>query len=228
MHHILLNNEKFAGLTLQTLDPFQFDHGEILAQTEYPGFDHSCSTVPELLALVAPKGAEMLAKGIIDHLHVPPRQDVGWWQAENSDRALRHASKITPDDRHLDWDSWTAERILRTQRVIGPLWNNIRYSIAEKLQTKRVIWVGGFQELEGPSDIFPRTGCPVVMGLHSKSQSVGIRTCDGQALLVGDLIIEGRKQANSWDTFKKAGMSVFPTDIGNTPQDYAQIQAELV
>lgn len=169
----------------------------------------------------------MLVKGLKDHVHVPPRQELGWWQTEKSNRALRPAPKITPDDRHLDWDSWTAERILRAQRVIGPLWNNFQYPIAEKLQTKRIIWAGGFSRFDGSFDIFPKAGCPLVTGLHSKSQSIKIRTCDGQALLVGDVKLEGGKLAKSWDVFKHAGIIDLPSDISKAPHDFAHVRAEL-
>lgn len=227
LHHTLLCGEKFTGLSLQTLDPLRFDHGEILAQTEHPGFSHSCSTVPELLACVAPRGAEMLIKGLQDLVYVPPRQERGWWQKEKSNQVLRSAPKITPDDRHLDWESWTTDRILRAQRVIGPLWNNIQYPIAEKLQKKRIIWAGGFSKFDGSFDIFPRTGCPLVTGLHSKSQLIKIRTCDGQVLLVGDVKIEGEKTARSWDTFKNAGMINLPVDFTKAPHDFAHFKAQL-
>lgn len=228
LHHTLLCGEKFIGLSLQTLDPLHFDHGEILAQTEYPGFIHSCSTVPELLALVAPKGAEMLLKGLKDHLHVPPRQDIGWSQNRKLNRALRHAPKITQDDRHIDWNSWTAETILRTQDVIGPLWNILQCPTVEKFHMKRIIWTGGFSRFRGSFDIFPKIGCPLVTGLHSNSQSIKIRTCDGQVLLVGEVKIEGGKLAGSRDTFKNTKLIDLPSDINEAPHDFAQFRTELI
>lgn len=227
LHHTLLSGDKYTGISLQTLHPSKFDQGEILAQTEYPGFEHSCSTVPQLMAVVAPKGAEMLVKGLKDRVYVPPTQHVGSPQIENGGKVLQHAPKITSEDRHIDWDTWTADRILRTYRVLGPLWNTTQTWLAGQKREKRIIWAAGFQTLRDSMHIFPDSGHPMVTGLFSKSRSLCIRTCDGHTLLVDQLKLEGEATCHAWHVIQRHGMVPLPSDIKNAEHDFALFRAKL-
>jgi methionyl-tRNA formyltransferase len=156
----------------------------ILDQTPAPGIPipnpDSC-TVPELLELLAPKGAEMLINGIRNRVFVPPLKEIKpqlyefdqipapetpvpnldpctipsisefftskgakmpvnesrdrepvspWEEVEPQSnrprrKILTHAPKITPEDRHIDWQEfdWKWSEIKRRQRVLGPLWS---------------------------------------------------------------------------------------------------------
>ncbi|KAK8053734.1 Formyltransferase [Apiospora saccharicola] len=74
LHNALLNWVKVTGVTLQTLDPWEFDKGLVLAQTppdELIEIPLKC-TVPQLRDLVTPVGARMLVQGLRDGVHVPP------------------------------------------------------------------------------------------------------------------------------------------------------------
>lgn len=125
LHHVLLAGRSHTGVTLQTLHHKHFDRGVILQQTPQPGFKipnpDNC-TVPELLGLVSEKGAEILVDGIEEGVFVPPLQDMRANSAEKS-KDLTHATKITTEDRHIDWKVKSAEMVKRESRVIGPLWN---------------------------------------------------------------------------------------------------------
>lgn len=227
LHHTLLSGEKKIGISLQALHPEKFDHGRVLAQTKYPGMEHMCSTVPELLSLVAPKGAEMLIKGLRERVYVPPIEDVGSPMIEQFNQPLRLAPKITPDDRHIDWVTWTAERILRTHRVLGPLWNITQTLHAGQVCEKRIIWAAGFRKLEEPLNIFPDPGHPMITGLFSSSQSLIVRTCDGHALLVDQVKIEGEGTDQSWHAIKRSGMIGLPEDATKIKHDFAVVRAKL-
>lgn len=227
LHHILLSGDKNIGISLQTLHPDKFDQGEILAQTEYPGFEHSCDTVPQLLAVVAPKGADMLVKGLRDRVYVPPLQHVGSPQVEQGGRLLRHAPKIIPEDRHVDWDTWTADRILRTHSVLGPLWNKTQSFLGGQLQEKRIIWAAGFQKLHEPIPNVPDSGHPVVTGLFSKSPALCTKTCDGHTLLVDQVKIEGEATRRAWHAIQRHGMITLPSDKSNAEHDFALFRAKL-
>ena len=229
LHHTLLCNEENIGLTLQTLHSEEFDRGQILAQSEYPGFKHSCNNVPDLLALVSPKAAEMLVRGLRDLVYVPPRQDVGWNSARGSVQPVRNAPKITPEDRHIDWNTWPAERILRTHRVIGPLWNMTEAFEDGKILTKRVIWSSGFMEASDGLHMFPQPGHAVVNGLQSGTKSVLIKTCDGRTLQVSNVKIEAsRDSASPWHEFKKFGMVSYPSDPGAAVNNFAPFRGRLM
>lgn len=228
LHHILLSCEKNIGISLQTLHPNKFDHGEILAQTEYPGFEHKCSTVPQLVALVAPRGAEMLVKGLKDRVYIPPIQHVGSPHVEEGGRPLREAPKIISKDRHIDWDTWTADRIIRTHHVLGPLWNTTQSLVGDQLVERRIIWAAGFQKLQDPTRIFPDPGHPMVTGIISKSQSLCIRTCDNHILLVDQVKIEGEGISHVWHAIQRHGMVALPNDTSDAEHDFAIFRAKLM
>jgi methionyl-tRNA formyltransferase len=131
---------RFTGVTLQTLHEKSFDHGTILAQTPKNGlaipFPYQC-THKDLLEFITPKAAEMLVQGIKDRVFVPPLKDVGWYHSTN----IHHATKITSQDRQIDWKSWPSLKVERYHRAIGRLWNNIQF---EPNTVKRVI----FEDIE--------------------------------------------------------------------------------
>ena len=128
LHHTLLAGHTRTGVTLQTLDFKHFDHGVILDQTPPPGFEipnpNSC-TVPELLKLVTPKAAQMLVNGIRNGVFVPPVKDASW-RSSKGEQKLIHATKIAPEDRHINWRDWSLAEIFKRNRVLGPLWSLAR------------------------------------------------------------------------------------------------------
>lgn len=196
IHHTLLRGEKNTGVTLQTMHPTQFDKGMILAQTEYPGFEHSCSTVPELVAVVAPKGAEMLVEGLRDRVYVPPLKDLSLRLSKISGRLSRYAPKITRDDLHINWDTWTAERILLTQRLmIGSLWNEGEVVCSGGgIELKRIIWSQGFRLFSGPMNNLAEYGRPIVVN-ERRSKALPyllVGTCDGYTLITQGIKIAGK------------------------------------
>jgi hypothetical protein len=125
LHHTLLAGETHTGVTLQTLHPEKFDHGAILAQTpplEIP--NASRCTYEELLDFITPKAADILVQGIRNHLFIlDPNRPQSTSLSLETDQPLRHAPKITTEDRHVDWTKWTAQDILRRDRILGRLWS---------------------------------------------------------------------------------------------------------
>ncbi|KAF7715512.1 Methionyl-tRNA formyltransferase [Penicillium ucsense] len=219
LHHTLLAGRTKTGVTLQTLDHKSFDHGTILAQTPAPGFDIPNSdtcTVPELTSLVSAKGAQLLFDGIQQGLFVPPVKNAGWAK-ESETRSLIHAAKIQPEDRHINWESWTSVDFNRRNRVLGNLWS--RALVASKpaeepvaYQQKRVI-LTDVEQVEPPkgSEIFAivpglpfaNAPCPVE---PRKSRSLFVFTKDGKALLIKSLKVEGEPVAEGLRAAVKARM----------------------
>lgn len=199
---------------MQTLHPKHFDQGTILAQTPYPGFEHRCSTVPELLTLTSSKGAEMLVQSIINRLYLQPAKSLGSLQDDQVTAPARAAPKINSQDKFIDWNTWTAETIIRRHLAIGPLWSFVRN--AEKL--RRVIWTTGFRisEETAISTNIP-IGQLVVFGNeeHADEQVAYLRTCDDQILRVDRIKIEGGVENPPLRAAKKAGM----TDCGTPRQN---------
>ncbi|KAI0134590.1 formyl transferase [Xylariales sp. AK1849] len=149
LHHTLLTNRTFTGVTLQTLDYKAFDHGIPLAQTS---LDHAFHippgyTVQQLQDALTPLATKMLVNGLQDGVHVPPHLDVGWKAqrdrvGEDTEKQHplvteidehKHAPKITSLQRQLfpqvaspTTQKWNALETERRQRVIGPLWFNAK------------------------------------------------------------------------------------------------------
>lgn len=218
LHHTLLAGRTTTGVSLQTLHLQHFDHGTILAQTPSPGFEipnpDSC-TVPELLDVVAPKGAELLVKGIQQGLFVPPHKNAGWYTAEQKD--LIHATKIKPEDKHIDWATWTWTTISRRERVLGPLWSKSLVlgessGPTPNFEQRRVI-LSEFEEVQpmkGSEAFALVPGLPFIDGEHTvKSDSgkgVYIFTRDGKLVRIHMMKVEGRPNTDAFRAALKARM----------------------
>ncbi|GJP98103.1 methionyl-tRNA formyltransferase [Aspergillus niger] len=234
LHHTLLAGRTKTGVTLQTLHLKHFDHGTILAQTPAPGFDipnpDTC-TVPDLLSLVCPKGADILVKGIREGLFVPPVEDAGW-RASEADGQLVHAAKIKPEDRHIDWENWSSLDISRRNRVLGPLWSkalvaNNASSEKPSFQHRRVIFTE-FEEvtpLKGCDKFSVVPGLPFVDGAHpidsTKGKGVYVFTRDGKLIKVHQMKVEGEPNADALRAALKARMvgdrTFYSGEVGYTP-----------
>ncbi|RAK88173.1 methionyl-tRNA formyltransferase family protein [Aspergillus costaricaensis CBS 115574] len=234
LHHTLLAGKTKTGVTLQTLDLKHFDHGTILAQTPAPGFDipnPDACTVPDLLNLVCPKGADILVKGIREGLFVPPVEDAGW-RASEGDGPLVHAAKIKPEDRHIDWQNWSFLDISRRNRVLGPLWSKALVASnasSEKpsFQHRRVIFTE-FEEvtpLKGCDKFSVVPGLPFVDGTHpidsTKGKGVYVFTRDGKLIKVHQMKVEGEPNADALRAALKARMvgdrTFYSGEVGFTP-----------
>ncbi|CAL8581946.1 Methionyl-tRNA formyltransferase [Xanthoria parietina] len=234
LHHTLLADRKTTGVTLQTLHPTKFDEGKIVAQTPYPGIEIQARTVEELQALTAPLGANMLLQSLKDGSFVPPIKEAGWYKSALTSRDFTHASKIGPKDRHLDWTTWSADDILRRQRVIGPLWNTTETcsigNDGERKEAKRIIWDHGFHLLKEECHLFPATGHPIIVGLRRAMPKVYIRTCDGNVLVADSVKVEGEAATAPFQAAKRNGLAPIPKRVdGNTqfPHDFVAFHSPL-
>ena len=193
LHHTLLAGCRKTGISLQTLHPKHFDHGIILAQTPLPGFDIPLPdeiSVEDLLKIVTPKAAEMLIQGLRNRVYVPPLIDVGP-QSESISRTLtRPANKIMPEDKHIDWTTWTSQQILTRHRVLGPLWNRATGRSYAGAPEKRIIWTSGFRIVSARlEDLTPGLSLATV-GCGGED-SIYVKTIDGHILEAELAKIEG-------------------------------------
>ena len=114
LHHTLLAGRTRTGVTLQTLHKKHFDHGIILKQR---GFDipspESC-TVRELLDLVSVMGARLLVDGIRSGVFIDPvPSPLQESDKTSNNNMIIYAPKISSEDRHIDWTSWSWPEINR-------------------------------------------------------------------------------------------------------------------
>ncbi|KAL4808523.1 formyl transferase [Aspergillus unguis] len=218
LHHTLLAGRTKTGVSLQTLHLEHFDHGTILAQTPAPGFEipnpNSC-TVPELLNVVSAKGADILVDGIRKGLFVPPVEDAGWNSPEQKD--LIHATKIKPEDRHIDWATWTWTDISRRNRVLGPLWSKSLVfgepsNGIPTFEQKRVILSGleEVQPMKGSQSFALVPGLPFIDGEHTvkadSGKGVYVFTQDGKLIRIHEMKVEGRQTTDAFRAALKARM----------------------
>ncbi|KAF9882728.1 Methionyl-tRNA formyltransferase [Aspergillus nanangensis] len=206
-----------TGITLQTLHLKHFDHGAILQQTPPPGFEIPAScTVQELLDIVAPKGAEILVDGIRKGLFVPPVEEAGW-RSTDSTETLIHATKIIPEDRHIDWTTWRAMDISRRNRVIGPLWSKALVATDHRpdkpsFQYRRVIFTDleEVEPLDGCGSFALIPGLPFVDSGHPvephPSKGLYVFTRDGRLLRVQKMKVEGEQNTDALRAALKARM----------------------
>ncbi|KAL2013779.1 hypothetical protein VTN00DRAFT_1304 [Thermoascus crustaceus] len=218
LHHTLLAGRTRTGVTLQTLHHEHFDHGVILDQTPAPGFEipnpDSC-TVPELLELVAPKGAEILVNGIRNRIFIPPVKDAGWRAAEGGD--VIHAAKIKPEDRHINWASWTWTDISRRNRVLGPLWSkalvlNDSPDGNHSFQQKRIIFtkMEEVERLRGSDQLALIPGVPFTDATlpvqPQEGKDLYVFTRDSKLIRIYEMKVEGEQAANGLRAALKARM----------------------
>ncbi|KAM3510483.1 hypothetical protein MY11210_005885 [Beauveria gryllotalpidicola] len=124
IHRAVLRGDPFTGISLQTLSPEAFDHGTVLAQTPAPGIPLDASkSFPALKRDLAARGATMLVEGLRAGVHVPPHDDAGWWAAaQGGDKALVHAPKTSKADQEVDWETWSADDLMRHMSVFNTVW----------------------------------------------------------------------------------------------------------
>ena len=188
------------------MHPNKFDHGLVICQTPAPGFQHHCDTVQDLVRLTAGEGARMLLKCIINGEFVSPQHRVVLGKDDGAETPLHRAPKITPEDRHIDWDAWTADDIIRKHRIFGPLWNLCTASIHGRSMNKRIIWSSGFREVKSIYAPVVSPGKPFIMGLLGLEPYVYLKTCDNRILLVAELTVEGQQRSDPIQSARKAGL----------------------
>lgn len=143
IHHTILTGQKETGVTVQTLHEKTFDHGVILAQGPRRGLKVTDGMIyADLHKAITPIGAKLLVDSIERCLHVPPLRDIGNHDTPMGPPGLKHAPKITPLDRKLDFSK--RYMILRQHRALGRLWAEI---YIDETTTKRVVFED-FEEVE--------------------------------------------------------------------------------
>lgn len=206
-----------TGVTLQTMHHQHFDHGIVLQQTPPPGLeipDPDLCTVPQLLDVVTPKGADVLLDGIRQGLFVPPLENRGFSDLSLDDAP--HAAKITPEDRHISWPEWPWQVINRRSRIIGPLWGKAYLPGSQPNSTsgsrKRLIFteMEEVQPLEGCTEFASLPGWPfVASSLHTEGkmgEKLYVWTSDKKLIHLRRMIVEGASNTDAARAAHKAGL----------------------
>lgn len=116
IHHTIFRQDKYTGITVQTLDPTQFDNGRILYQTpEIEVLPEQ--TLGDLVGILGKIGAESLVHVLKNKLHEDTTLDL----TDPSKHPPSHAFKLTSKDKKVDLTTATVDEILHMHRVMGPL-----------------------------------------------------------------------------------------------------------
>lgn len=199
LQHTLLAGRTSSGITLQTLHPEHFDQGSVLAQSYFRLPNDGLCTIDELRHFVAPRAADLLLSSLRDGSFMSR----GRAQIHDGARDLIHASKVTPSMAHVNWDSWSSEQILRTQRALGGVWSFFKSEPSDS--PRRIQW-HDLHQVSLEREDFRNASCMTAQGrlfiarakVTETTQSpvaksrVVLRTCDGDYVSPFSITIEGK------------------------------------
>jgi methionyl-tRNA formyltransferase len=118
IEHAILERREHTGVSIQTLHPRHFDQGTVLAQTPAPGIlIPRTATAAALETQLATQGAQMLLDALKEGKHIPPHQDVGWYNG-----LISHAPKTTKQDRFVRFADKTLDEMNAIQQALGFPW----------------------------------------------------------------------------------------------------------
>lgn len=203
IQHAIMKGRQYTGVTLQTMHPTRFDNGAVLAQTKpEDAVVGKETTTIGLTSTLSVMGAEMLRESVGAGIFVDPVKDIG---SAMPKRETDLAPKVTPEDRHIDWNAWTADVICRRDRAVGSLWDlTIAQAILQK-KPMRLSFVGPWTVLrDGASDVSKQPGSPIIVSCPGEQDRLGIHTADGHVVSPSTGTLEGSPRGTGIATLIRA------------------------
>ncbi|KAK1046763.1 Methionyl-tRNA formyltransferase [Friedmanniomyces endolithicus] len=191
----LLQNCTETGVTLQTMHPTRFDHGAILSQRE--ALINKERRIDVIIDMLGSVGADLLSNGIESGAFIPPFPVL---EPPSSARPASYAPKITPEDRRIDWATWTADDVVLRDEVLGNLWDSVTYNWCAKDGSdagsdKRVKFGGPWRIIEPSSGTrvldLSRPGCPEILN-ETHGPEIRFLTVDGRYMQPHEITVEGK------------------------------------
>ncbi|KAF9963796.1 hypothetical protein BGZ70_007174 [Mortierella alpina] len=219
LQRAILNQDKTTGVTVQLLDPNEFDAGKILAQVEV-GMPEN-STYRSLESLLAKKGGQLIVDVINNY-------DERRRDAKMQDPSkVTKANKISREACKAQWATWDASRTERLHRA-----NGFRYPITAGWgvrNTGRVLTISLFDLFCVPESSVASTSssgyttddgaapsmasAPGTIYYHQPSESLHVVCANGSLLGVKAVQLEGKSKVSAKDFFNgyhvKSGTSRF-------------------
>jgi methionyl-tRNA formyltransferase len=190
-------------VSVQTLHPTKFDHGEVLAQTPLPGIPiHENMSATDLQAVLAVEGSKLLSKVVQNGLFVPPVTPTVFNEDDiktiTDGKGLARAPKISKMDTRVEWDKMTANEILLRRHVFGSLWDETLFNDLDhtKVGTRVIFESLGKAELAETTVEQLRDSSPghIAVLLGDSSEQVVIKAADGSFIEVLDCTISGENR----------------------------------
>jgi methionyl-tRNA formyltransferase len=204
IHYALLNRRNHTGVSVQTLHPTKFDHGQIIAQTALPGIPIPAGSTPaSLLPVLAEEGATLLKKVIESGAYLPPTQTSRLSEEDilrvTNGEGIVKAPRFRKSDMRIDWDQMTAADIALRRLVFGRLWDDrIYHALSDAEQPTRIM----FDDLKDVSKEFEsiraitgelETGLPWAIGSNSGELRLLIPTAGNSMIEVVSCTIASKK-----------------------------------
>lgn len=206
IQHAILKGRSHTGVSIQTMHPTRFDHGLVLDQVSIPlTNEYTASTLTTQLGML---GESLLFKALKERSFIDPKPTV---DSNVDESSVEHAPKITPEDRHIDWSSWSAEKIERYGRALGKLWDDTsvaRCSIPKSgiADSSRVTWEGPWTIYQGEETSRFMDERPSEPGTISAStrkgdkERIGVWTVDGKVVVPSAATVAGYKEGKGLET----------------------------
>lgn len=112
----LLNNDKFSGVTLQTLHPTKFDKGDILLQIKDVPVSAN-ESLENLRDKLGALGGNLLIQLLREKLYLDYKKHV----IKDTGEQYSYASKITPEMKQIQFSSQNADSLVKRESVLGNL-----------------------------------------------------------------------------------------------------------
>lgn len=200
IEHALLKRREVTGVSLQTMHPTKFDHGVVLAQSEEVPIRYTSRHYEgpqQLQKKLRTLGAGLLRKGIEEAIFVPPLQDARAGMPDPLQ--IDPAPKITPQDRQIDWKTWTADEIQFRDIVLGQLWDTQTFPRcfepqAAPAKPKRITFIGPWSKIESEQHAGSMGEPQLIRSGFHNGLSLGIKTVDGCVVAPRSATIEGRSR----------------------------------
>lgn len=187
LHHTLLNHDAETGVTIQTLHPKRFDHGDILMQTTPPLPLAPRTSFKTLHDTLAAQGAEMLVETLRRLLFVPPLAPM------KSLYAPSMATKMSNQEEHIVWERWTADEMELRAEMLGSVWTRLgdEGDAVEKVVGMKRTVLGGVKRIEWTPELEIPTGSFRYVK-REREETMVLKTNDGW-VSVGSVKVEGKK-----------------------------------
>ncbi|SMR60798.1 unnamed protein product [Zymoseptoria tritici ST99CH_1E4] len=198
----LLEGRRETGVSLQTMHPERFDAGKVLDRRKVDVPENA--GVGDMIGILGPLGAEMLGNYVSSNAFaggVRGHEDV--MQDEENPKSS-YAAKLTKQDQHVDWTTWTAEQVVRYDRVLGNLWDMSTYRscLPDKANVKgdkRVTFQGPWSVFKPEKDVFvvyDEEGVVLCQNSY-KERHLALETADGLLVSPASATIEGEKKGKA-------------------------------
>lgn len=116
IQNALLNDDKYTGVTVQTLHPTKFDRGQIISQSDQIPIEHN-DNYASLESKLGDLGGELLSKVIENRLYINP-------PVVEAKYEYSLASKIDPSRAQVFWNM-PSRQIKRLSDALGPVYTYI-------------------------------------------------------------------------------------------------------